>query len=205
MTTDLNPSELATGTKGRILERFGRFLHECQYPWPTEIFVQGGDHGLVLGKEKCYSTAFIEAFPTGTFIRGEGQTVAEAENRCWEKYKTIVACLGHEFERRGRTDGYAYCKHCAFGGRVLVPLTNCCVCGVATSWTQDTEKKWYCQEHADRIPADKEPEWKKLMAEDNDNDTIKPEDIGDVIRSMARVLFGSDSASQEAENPSNKL
>lgn len=76
-----------------------------------------------------YTTAFFEAFPDmpgidgSIFLRGEGKTVAEAEQQAWEKYQKHLACPGHEFERRGYTNGGGFCKHCnMFKGKVFEPL-----------------------------------------------------------------------------------
>lgn len=97
-------------------------------PWPADVHVQGGEHGVVLHRDssKNYGTAFVEAFPPepeGGFIRGEGSTLAEAEAKAWEQYGREVACEGHEFERRGYTNGAGFCTKCnGFRGGVFPEL-----------------------------------------------------------------------------------
>lgn len=141
--------------------------YESKYEWGC--FCQGGSSGLVLPKgsfdkvfgedplsglaegmasEECYTTAFFEAFPKNPscFLRGEGKTIEEAEESCWQKYQKVLTC-NHEMERRGRTDGYAYCKHCSYSATVFEPLTKCCKCGKPTAYTQDYKGNWYCEKH----------------------------------------------------------
>ncbi len=125
--------------------------YECKQPWPEEIFVQCGGHGLVIDAkvpEGSYTTAFFEAFPKAPscFLRGEGATVEEAEEKCWNKYQKVLTC-DHEMERRDRTDGYAYCKHCSYASTVFAPLTKCCKCNTPTAYTQDYRGKIYCKKH----------------------------------------------------------
>src|SRR5690606_1105287 len=93
--------------------------HPLKYDWTEngrEIFVQGGGSGVVFSKKGGYTTAFFEAFPKipDCFIRGAGETIAEAEEQAWQKYQGILNCPGHEFDRRDRKDGYAFCRHCSF-------------------------------------------------------------------------------------------
>lgn len=62
-----------------------------------EIYVQGGN-GIVIGFKDSgppRRTAFVECFPEGTFIRGEGATVAEADEDCWAKLRAYLDCPGH--------------------------------------------------------------------------------------------------------------
>lgn len=130
--------------------------HELQYDWSEDgkdISVQGGCKGLVLSKEKTRTTAFFEAFPRNPscFIRGEGSDIAAAETAAWEKYQKILTC-DHEMERRKRTDGYGYCKHCSYSAMVFEPLTKCCKCGIPTSYDSDFRGKWYCKKHSVNKP-----------------------------------------------------
>lgn len=88
------------------------------YPWPEDVFLQGGAHGVVMGKEAAYATAFVEAFPTNpsTFIRGEGATVAGAETAAWEQYRRYMECATAPehgpWEKRGYTNGGGFCGTC---------------------------------------------------------------------------------------------
>lgn len=102
---------------------------EARHPWPEQVHVQGGGDGLVVRRAdgSAYRTAFVEAFPTGTFLRGEGLTVEEAEDACWAKYQVFSACDGTgephgPFEARGYTNGSGFCTRCgAWMSHVLEP------------------------------------------------------------------------------------
>lgn len=88
-----------------------------QQDWPSSTYVQWGSSGVVFRQEGGdYSTAFFEAFPREpelkTFIRGEGVDVQAAEASAFAKLEHYRACPGHEFERRGYTNGAGFCKHC---------------------------------------------------------------------------------------------
>lgn len=90
--------------------------HVTQYPWPDGMFIQGGTSGVVFRKGEPYRTAFVEAFPVGTFLRGEGKTVAEAEDACWAQYQRLTRCPAHPehgpFEARDYTNGSGFCTRC---------------------------------------------------------------------------------------------
>lgn len=90
---------------------------QARYPWPEDLYLQGGKHGLVLTESgNDYTTAFVEAFPDRTFIRGEGKTVAEAEDAAWAQYQRMVHCPKHPehgpFERRQYRNGAGFCTEC---------------------------------------------------------------------------------------------
>jgi hypothetical protein len=103
---------------------------------------------------KVRRTAFFEAFPRNpnTFIRGEGETIAAAEESCWRQYQKTLQCAEHEFERRGRTDGYCYCKHCNLSGTFMEPTTHCCKCGIPAAYGSDKYGKIHCETHYKDIP-----------------------------------------------------
>ena len=104
----------------------------ARHPWPEGTFLQGGERGLVLASTGSYRTAFVEASPPagpgpGTFLRGEGATLAAAEDECWARYQAMVTCRAHPshgpFERRHYRNGAGFCTWCGgwFSG-VLPPL-----------------------------------------------------------------------------------
>lgn len=130
--------------------------YECKYPW--DFFVQCGGLGMVLSKKGGYTTAFFEAFPNEPrcFLRGEGSTVEEAEESCWQNYQKLLTC-DHEMERRDRTDGYAYCKHCSYSSTVFKPLTKCCKCNIPTAFATDYKNRYYCKKHAINKPKNPNP------------------------------------------------
>lgn len=85
--------------------------------WPDDCTVQWG-HGLIP------ATPFFEAFPPGTFIRGEGATIAEAEQKAFAKYQRDLAC-NHVWgrQRPGREvylNGAGWCRKCgSFRGKMF--------------------------------------------------------------------------------------
>lgn len=121
--------------------------HECQYEWPENCSVQCGDSGIVIGNGTARRTAFFEAFPKEpkTFIRGEGQTVIDAELSAWNKYQKILNCVNHEFERYKGEIGK--CKHCQL---TLInyfdPEHVCVTCG-KEAVNQEYKKNKYCLLH----------------------------------------------------------
>lgn len=90
--------------------------------WEDDTTVQWGARGVVLGKNS-YSTAFFEAFPAKAgFIRGEGKTIAEAEEDALKKWRRESVC-DHIWGRAHYTNGAALCKKCkAFGSKQFHPI-----------------------------------------------------------------------------------
>jgi hypothetical protein len=129
--------------------------YDCQKEWSDDCDVQCGDSGIVFSKKGNYRTAFFEAFPKNPscFLRGEGATIEEAEENCWNKYQKVITC-NHEMERRHRKDGYGFCKHCSYSNMVFEPLTKCCKCNVPTSFHSDYKDKHYCKKHYRLAPKD---------------------------------------------------
>lgn len=62
-------------------------------------------------------------------------------------------------ERRGRTDGYGYCKHCSYSAMVFEPLTKCCKCGKLTAYSKDTRGRFYCETCSRVMPKAVTPEY----------------------------------------------
>lgn len=92
--------------------------------WPESCTVQWGDRGVVLGPSGGYKTAFFEAFPeSGGFFRGEGETLRDAENACWEKFDRFTAC-DHLWGRGKYTNGGAICRRCGAFKSVFRPITK---------------------------------------------------------------------------------
>jgi hypothetical protein len=97
--------------------------------WPGDTLVQWGRSGLVLGR-KPYTTAFFEAFPdesltgSGGFIRGEGATLEEAEDKAFAKFTREIDC-NHLWGRETYTNGGQLCRHCrAFRSGHIQPLVK---------------------------------------------------------------------------------
>ena len=161
---------------------FGKDPYNCLKPWADDTFCQCGGGGVVLtegdigktlsdpeeqvevikavvgeeSKKKFYRTAFFEAFPKNPscFIRGEGKTIEEAEEKAWAKWQKIESCPQHDFDRRDRTDGYCFCKICPLSGTFLKPLTKCIVCQEPTSRYTDKNNVYYCKNHYYELSAD---------------------------------------------------
>ena len=96
--------------------------------WPEHVGVQWGGGGLVIRKDgSSYGTAFFEVFPhdnAGGFIRGEGETIAQAETVALAKYQRQFACQ-HIWGRRGYSNGGGRCVKCkAFQGNVFKPIVT---------------------------------------------------------------------------------
>lgn len=131
----------------RIAEHLYRDPYKPASAWPPGCEVQWGDD--IRGTFR-----FFEAFPAaGGFFRGEGESLAAAEVSCWGKYQRAASCPGHEWDRRDRRDGGAYCRLCDFfGSRVLEPLERCCQCDAPTYWSLDNQNRPWCEACAPRMP-----------------------------------------------------
>jgi len=139
--------------------------------WPEDCYVQWGGSGVVLSQKGSYRTAFFESFPKSpdTFIRGEGATVKEAEEKAFQKFEKISNCQGHEFERRKYTSGAAICKHCGlFMSDVFEPSTKCIKCGKPTNWTTDKTGDWWCEECDKTMPEEMFSDLRKMMKKDEE-------------------------------------
>lgn len=163
-----------------------RTPYSCAHPWPIDCGVQCGGSGIVLttgslremleeplvGLVKLseavavdkgpghYTTAFFEAFPAdpSCFLRGEGPTVQEAEQKCWEWYQRVLLCEGaHDYDRRDRRDGYGFCRICGVGSMFAEPLDRCAICHNPTADAYDIDRVAYCAAHEGLIPEDKVP------------------------------------------------
>jgi hypothetical protein len=92
--------------------------------WPDDCYVQWGK-GIVLGgKDGVRGTAFFEAFPkNGGFIRGEGNTICDAENSAFQKFEKSSGCQ-HHWSRRDYTNGGCICVRCGVFQVVMKPITK---------------------------------------------------------------------------------
>ncbi|HEX9225853.1 MAG TPA: hypothetical protein VF885_04235 [Arthrobacter sp.] len=127
------------------------------------IMVQGGEGGHVFVRDgENFTTAFVECFPDGSFIRGEGRSLAEADDACWAKLQSYTGC-DHQWEVRGYRNGGGICKHCGqFGSKVFTPAElglTCTTCGVPTynvllgdECKPDHEQESRCEAHDPKWP-----------------------------------------------------
>jgi len=113
--------------KGTKENDFSEMLHpspayEPTCAWPDDCMVQWGN-GLIP------ATPFFEAFPVGTFIRGEAPTIAEAEQKAFEKYQRDLSC-DHIWGRQRPggslyTNGAGWCRKCGgFRGKMFKPIVE---------------------------------------------------------------------------------
>lgn len=88
--------------------------HTPSEEWGPECLVQWGGGGVVLSEKGSYRTAYFEAFPASGsgFIRGEGPTVAEAEEAALVKRRRELACPEHRTGRRKYLNGVGFCLRC---------------------------------------------------------------------------------------------
>lgn len=128
-----------------------------------DAFVQGGTAGIVFRKDgTTYRTAFVECSVPGTFIRGEGSTLAEADAAAWSKLQAYLDCAYHDWEPRGYRNGGGFCKHCGqFGSGVFTAEQlglHCTICQAATFHTLrgKASGETRCQEH--------DPGWEYFLA-----------------------------------------
>ena len=133
------------------LSRMGEFWESPHDYAAAGVPVQGGTGGVVFvrGAGTSYRTAFVECSPPGSFIRGEGATLEEADDTCWAKLQAYLSCPGHEWEPRGYTNGGGFCRHCGqFGSKVFTPEQLGLFCRDCDSPTfHDQDGVPVCKEH----------------------------------------------------------
>jgi len=134
-----------------LLGRTQQYTPACA--WPDDCMVQWG-HGIVS------AVPFFEAFPPGTFIRGEGASIAEAEAKAFAQYESEFQChhvWGRHHARRGTyLNGAGWCRKCgAFRGKMFREVV---VLGHwrkplgrwEADWLNDLETDHDMNEHMDR-------------------------------------------------------
>lgn len=131
--------------------------HASPHDYGT-IRVQGGATGVVIVRDgPGYTTAFVECFPEGSFLRGQGATVEEADEACWVKLQAYLGCPGHVWEPRQYRNGSGICTVCGqYGHEVLAPEQLglfCTECGVPTFHTLSGSKtnEPRCEGHDPKI------------------------------------------------------
>jgi hypothetical protein len=81
---------------------------EAQRPWPDDVYIQGGG-----GNRR---PVFVEVSTPGSFIRGEGVTMHDAEQDAWAKYQRVLTCAGGgdhgPYEARHYENGCGFCAKC---------------------------------------------------------------------------------------------
>lgn len=110
--------------------------HTSPHDYGT-ISVQGGATGVVIVRDgPGYTTAFVECFPAGSFLRGQGSTVEEADDACWAKLQAYLRCPGHDWEPRQYRNGSGICALCSQYGHDVLTAAQlgyfCTACGTPT-------------------------------------------------------------------------
>ena len=133
--------------------------YQCQHNW--DCFVQCGgsiNHGF-----------FFEAFPD-TFLRGDSKiSLADAEDKVWQKLKKHNACdLDHtdpaNFDKRDYRNGVGFCIKCGlFRSKIFPPSEICVKCGANTYYTCDKNGGWWCEECSPTIPEELLSETQKMI------------------------------------------
>ena len=144
---------------------------ECSFPWPEHVDrINGGNKGVVFSSKGNYTTAFVEVYVDGMFIRGEGATVEQAEESAWVKYTHFSSCEEHIYEPRGYLNGLGFCINCnrsksqAFTPEELGAYCDICK-APSYSWFHrvkknngDTEVFFGCSDHYREIFERVDPE-----------------------------------------------
>jgi hypothetical protein len=117
-----------------ICSHLSRDAYTPGQAWLDTTLVQWGSRGIVLGANP-YTTAFFEAFPKdGGFIRGEGETIHNAEVVAFAKWCKENECAltgGHRWSRTRRgtkpstyTNGGCFCLRCHAFSTVMKPIAE---------------------------------------------------------------------------------
>jgi len=96
------------------LRQISNTTYEAHCPWPEGMLVKGGEDSLVYRLDgSAYETAWVEAFPFGRFLRGEGPTIRRAEWACWQAYERMMGCSHmYGFRRAKDPRGPGTCNRC---------------------------------------------------------------------------------------------
>lgn len=119
------------------------YKEETTYNWPEGSGSQAGGGSL----DGIGSVVFFEVFIKDmSYIRGEGTTLAEAEQAAWDKYQVYMGCE-HEFQRFSDTSQLGKCKHCSMKkDKMFKMLTTCNACG-KHEVIHNIGYEYYCYEH----------------------------------------------------------
>jgi hypothetical protein len=168
---------------------------EPKHPWTHTTYVQWG--GRITPESPAPekpSQAFFEAFVRDVVgagcIRAEGETVVEAETKCFAYLQRIQDCAGHAWERGEYRNGGGTCSKCgAFYGEAFEPCEICTICGTNTYFGQDRNEQWYCEVCYEKMPRELRPAWMDDFDDiDEVSDADLTESIGQVIEGMARAM-----------------
>lgn len=180
--------------------------YDCQHDWPEDVYVQCGGRGVVIGNSKRpgYVTAFFEAFPFKMFIRGEGATVGEAEQKAWEKYQIVLNCPEHIFVPEKHRPRNAICSSCSFiAHNYYAPEHVCNDCG-KEHVNLSIDDVYYCSDHfqarVNMIDSDITPEQISSFKQAVFNE-IKDKEAKGVEKNLLDMMAGSKSYASHEDIP----
>lgn len=121
--------------------------YQLKFDWPKDCYIQCGKKGIVISRDgNHYKTAFLEAFPLETFIRGEGADLEYAEEKAWLKYQKYLNCENHDFERKNEA-GSGECKKCGYRKTDALKNLRICACCNKKDVYFNEENNTFCFEH----------------------------------------------------------
>lgn len=180
--------------------------YHCQRDWPEDVYLQCGGKGVVIGNAKRpgYVTAFFEAFPFKMFIRGEGTTVEDAEQKAWEKYQAVLNCPSHTFIPEKNRPRNAVCSSCRFAEpNYYAPHHVCNDCG-KEHVNLSIDDAHYCashfQERVSTIDPDITPEKISSFKQAVFNE-IKDKEAKGVEKNLLDMMAGSKSYASPEDIP----
>lgn len=119
----------------------------CQKEWSDESIIHCGSTGVVLKGKDSYRTAFFELSHHDNFIRGEGDTIEDAEISAWEKIEKMITCSEHDFVSKKNNSRDVVCKCCTYEIKNYFPPENTCsVCGKPHVLSK-IDDVFYCLKH----------------------------------------------------------
>ena len=160
--------------------------------WSENTTVQWGNPNPKEG-QKTFFEVFVDV--PSTIIHCEGDSLEEAEAKCWKWLQKYINCPQHEFERQGYTNGYGTCKHCGLRtSGAFEPIEYCCQCNNPKGYGHDNQGRWWCRECYQNMPVELWSEtkimtekMKKEMDENPITDEQFNEELTKVITHMAEI------------------
>lgn len=133
----------------------GAYDRAATHEWPDETIYSAGGCAPTGDPGTRPDPWFLEVYPPGaSFIRGNGATPEESEDRAWASFQRALHCDGeheHLWEPRGYTNGAGFCRWCStFASRVFTGEDLgqfCAVCGDPTTHGTDSDKAPRCELH----------------------------------------------------------
>lgn len=126
--------------------RTGIFTDNYNYSakknWPVDTAMQAGG-GSIDGIGKII---FLEANFKDYYVRGEGNTIEEAESNAFKLYEKYMNC-DHSFTRMGDDSRIGVCNKCSLKKRDFFELISKCAICEKIGAAHHFDKKIYCFNH----------------------------------------------------------